>query len=143
MLLLFCLLLLYWANSGEWIYGRFPLVDMLDLRWQVSNLGELYFRENNNWTKTRWNCTETAKYAKNTLRRQGKMLFCLFISCFYAQNNNRKNPHTKPYIISVMQQWFSLVSLECLWWVMWSSTHVQIYEEYFSLLLENLMLVET
>ena len=33
------------------------------------------------------------------------MLFCLFIiSYFYAQNNNRKNPHTKPYIISVMQQ---------------------------------------
>ena len=26
------------------------------------------------------------------------MLFCLFIiSYFYAQNNNLKNPHTKPY----------------------------------------------
>ena len=32
------------------------------------------------------------------------MLFCIFISYFYAQNNNRKNPHAKPYIISVMQQ---------------------------------------
>ena len=25
------------------------------------------------------------------------MLFCIFISYFYAQNNKRKNPHTKPY----------------------------------------------
>ena len=130
------------------LHGRFPLVDRYARPLMASKQPwGILFRENNNRTKTQWNRTETAKYDKNTLwikqGVQGKMLFCLFISYFYAQNNNRKNPHTKPYIISVMQQWFSLVSLECLWWVMWSSTHVQIYEEHFSLLLVNLMLVET
>ena len=87
------------------LHGRFPLVDRFVRPLMASKQPwGILFRENNYRTKTQWNRTETAKYAKNTLRRQGKMLFCLFISCFYAQNNNRKNPHTKPYIISVMQQ---------------------------------------
>ena len=51
-------------------------------------------------------------------KETGKTILSIFIAInFYALNDNGKNPFTKPYIICVMQQRFSLVSLG--WLYMW------------------------
>lgn len=62
--------------------------------------------ENNGRTKTRWNRTETVKHAKNLIK-QGDKEGCYYVLIFIAIFIPSKNPHTKPYNISVTR----LVSL--------------------------------
>lgn len=72
--------------------------------------GYTIYMENNGRTKTRWNRTETVKHAKNLIK-QGDKEGCYYVLIFIAIFIPSKNPHTKPYNISVTRQQFSLVSL--------------------------------